>query len=122
MRPDLAKAGLQPAEEKHMEFPAWGLHVPERAAAGMKESHICERRAEWLTLQGLIWLPLAVGPSSLPSPIYRHVSPLVESPKASGYLDGHCLCCFQQFPEPCQEKEMRGARLSPSVSLSIRAA
>ena len=102
-----------------MEFPAWGLHVPEWAAAGMKESHIRERRAEWLTLQGLIWLPLALGPSSLPSPVYRHVSPLVESPKASGYLDGHCLCSFQQFPEPCPGEGDGGEAEPQCLSLSL---
>lgn len=104
-----------------MDFPAWGLHVSEWAAAGMKEAHIHERRAEWLTLRGLIWLPLALAPplSLLPCTDMFLLWSRAQRPQVT-WMDT-ASAASSSFRNPDQEKEMRGERLSPSVSLSIRA-
>lgn len=93
--------------------------MSQRAAEGMKKSPV---HGPWLsgkkllTLQGLICLPLQLCPFS-----HTCVSPLVQSQKVSSYLNGHYLCCPQQYHRPFQEKELREKRLSPRVTLCIRA-
>lgn len=100
-----------------MRFPAWGLCVPEWAAmTGTKEPPARRPRAEW---EGTVdparpcMLSLSTIHFSFLSPFSHICASLVRGQKASGYLDGHCLCCPHQMPETCPREGGKGREAEP---------
>lgn len=113
------KARLQPAEDKHKDFPAWGLHVPEWAAGGMKGSPVYGPRAEW---EGTLNPARPHLPSFSTGHLLPHLcfcsSPEPEGPRLPGWA---LSAAPSNFWRHAPEKGMRAKRLSIRVTVSVRA-